>query len=388
MRPIAVGDTVRFLNTVGEGKVKGFQSKQIAIVEDEYGFDLPVLISELVVIESAEKELDKIESTSCDQNNNEPTIGKPRSETDPGSGSQGRLETRPGKPGQEQNTLSKSKDKMEPKHSMTIEETQEGEQITACLAYLPIDIKNLSTTSYECYFVNDSNYFLYFNYMSRENNAWKSRFTALIEPNTKIFIEEFDKMSLNEIEKVGVQFIAFKQNRPYKFKNPCSVELRIDTVKFYKLHSFRENDYFEEDAIIHYIVQKDLPVEELLVSAGDLERAIREKRIADKPARKKSGARREKSQVIEVDLHINQLLDTTAGMNNADILEYQLNKLNEAMQANLNHKGRKLVFIHGKGDGVLRKAVVNELKKKYPSCYYQDASFKEYGFGATMVTIR
>ena len=49
---------------------------------------------------------------------------------------------------------------------------------------------------------------------------------------------------------------------------------------------------------------------------------------------------------------------------------------------------QKIVFIHGKGDGVLRKAVIDELKRKYNNCRYQDASFQEYGFGATMVTIK
>ncbi|HCF81364.1 MAG TPA: DUF2027 domain-containing protein, partial [Porphyromonadaceae bacterium] len=48
----------------------------------------------------------------------------------------------------------------------------------------------------------------------------------------------------------------------------------------------------------------------------------------------------------------------------------------------------KIVFIHGKGDGVLKNTLLKEIKNKYKSCYYQDASFREYGFGATMVTIR
>ncbi|MFA5650952.1 MAG: Smr/MutS family protein, partial [Proteiniphilum sp.] len=122
--------------------------------------------------------------------------------------------------------------------------------------------------------------------------------------------------------------------------------------------------------------------------AGDLERAMKEKRRADAPARRRVGHKPEKAPVVEIDLHINQLLDTTAGMDNAAILEYQLQKFNEAMKEHLPHKQRKLVFIHGKGDGVLRNAIVKELKKNYPSCYYQDASFQEYGYGATMVTIK
>jgi dsDNA-specific endonuclease/ATPase MutS2 len=57
------------------------------------------------------------------------------------------------------------------------------------------------------------------------------------------------------------------------------------------------------------------------------------------------------------------------------------------MDENHNKKGVKIVFIHGKGDGVLRSALVKELQAKYKTCRYQDASFREYGFGATMVTI-
>ena len=59
----------------------------------------------------------------------------------------------------------------------------------------------------------------------------------------------------------------------------------------------------------------------------------------------------------------------------------------EAMKAVLRKKGQRIVFIHGKGDGVLRKAILTELKTKYPACKWQDASFKEYGYGATMITM-
>ena len=57
------------------------------------------------------------------------------------------------------------------------------------------------------------------------------------------------------------------------------------------------------------------------------------------------------------------------------------------MKANENSVGQKIVFIHGKGEGVLRRAILDELRRKYPRCTVQDASFQEYGFGATQVTI-
>ena len=70
------------------------------------------------------------------------------------------------------------------------------------------------------------------------------------------------------------------------------------------------------------------------------------------------------------------------------MLQYQMDKFHEVLGKYADQKGQKIVFIHGKGDGVLRKAIEKELKTRYKAYYYQDASFREYGFGATMVTIK
>lgn len=91
---------------------------------------------------------------------------------------------------------------------------------------------------------------------------------------------------------------------------------------------------------------------------------------------------------LVIDLHADELLETTAGMNAADILHYQLDVFKKTMDENKKKKGQKIVFIHGKGEGVLRHALVHELNYRYKSCTYQDASFQEYGYGATQVTIR
>ena len=91
---------------------------------------------------------------------------------------------------------------------------------------------------------------------------------------------------------------------------------------------------------------------------------------------------------MEIDLHASELLETTAGMGAREIKEYQLEVVRRTMNEHLRDKGRKIVFIHGNGEGVLRKAITDLLRREFPSCPYQDASFQQYGFGATMVTIR
>ena len=94
-----------------------------------------------------------------------------------------------------------------------------------------------------------------------------------------------------------------------------------------------------------------------------------------------------KDEVIEIDLHAHSLLDSTDGLSASEIKDYQMKIFRETMNEYLRDKGRRLVFIHGNGDGVLRKAILTELKYTYKTCRHQDASFQQYGFGATMVTI-
>ena len=52
-------------------------------------------------------------------------------------------------------------------------------------------------------------------------------------------------------------------------KPAVSVEIRIDTVKFYKLHTFSDSDFFEEPALIYDIVKDDMPAKQVYVSAEE-----------------------------------------------------------------------------------------------------------------------
>ncbi|MDR1224294.1 MAG: DUF2027 domain-containing protein [Tannerella sp.] len=357
-KKLNIGDRVRFLNNVGGGVVTAFHGKDQVLVEDENGFDVPVLIVECVVIGEADRRMV----------NKEPEPYVPPVKKDTGKAS----------------VAGKAAGAPVPKES-TFEETPQGERLNLSLAFLPVDPRAFMQTSFESYLINESNYYLYFNYMSCKNNSWTSRSHGLIEPDTKIFIEDVEKPVLNELEHICVQVMAFKEGKPFSLKNTVSVELRPDTVKFYKLHCFTKNDFFDEDALILPLISNDVPEKQLLVSATDIREAMYEKKKEERPAVRKI---KPANQTLEVDLHINQLLETTSGMDHAAILNCQMSRFHEVMKANAGKKGQKIVFIHGKGEGVLRAALEKELKTTYKhQSRFQDASFREYGFGATMVTI-
>lgn len=361
-----IGDKVRFLSEVGGGIVTGFQGKDIVLVQDEDGFDIPMLVRECVVIDTDDYNIAKVNTIRKEnvQNGGKGAVEKRRPKDD--DDDDDRPVTFVAKP----------------------LERREGERLNLYLAFLPVQPKELSTTAFEAYMVNDSNYYVNFIYMCAEGNNWRVRFQGMLEPNMKLFMEEFDRSELNGMERVAVQCFAYKVDKSFMMKPAVSVELRLDTVKFYKLHTFQPSDFFEEPSLMYDIVRDDVPARQIFVNAEQVKEALLKKKTDERKPVQERRHEKKGNEILEVDLHIGELLDSTQGMSNGEILECQLKTFRKVMDENLSSKGRKIVFIHGKGEGVLRNALIKELKYKYKTCVYQDASFREYGFGATMVTIR
>lgn len=372
-----IGDKVRFLSEVGGGVVTGFQEKDIVLVEDADGFDIPMPVRECVVIETDDYNVPTPAARAAKKRLENQSAARTDAATTEASSS----------------TLGsgwKAEHPVKPQVSVYRQpEVKGGDVLNVYLAFVPEDIKAVSTSPFEAYLVNDSNYYMYYTYLSAEGKSWTTRSHGLLEPNTKFLLEEFEKSELNDREHVAVQLVAFKDNRAFAMKPAVNVEIRIDTVKFYKLHTFRQTDFFETPALMYDVVKNDLPAKQVYVSAEDLQDALMKKKTVEHPSAPRTIVKRGgKNEIIEVDLHIGELLDDTHGMSNREMLNYQLDKFREVMEQYKNKREQRIVFIHGKGDGVLRKALLDEMKRKYSACKTQDASFQEYGFGATMVTIK
>lgn len=111
---------------------------------------------------------------------------------------------------------------------------------------------------------------------------------------------------------------------------------------------------------------------------------LKEKLEHTKP--KKSLFKKHKQEVVmEVDLHINQLVKSVKGLDNFDMLNLQLDTAKRKVEFAIQKRISKVVFIHGVGEGVL-KSELQSLLNKYPVKYY-DASYKKYGLGATEVYV-
>jgi hypothetical protein len=382
------GDQVRFLSETGGGIVAGFQGKNIVLVEDADGFQIPVSITEVVVVND---EQDRRQGRTNTIKTAPRAIDTEQNEG--GSQSIKALLTR--------NEDDDHADEQEPADReitfrKPVEERLGGNKLSLFLAFLPENIKNLSNTRFEVYLINDSNYHLFYTYATAEGQSWLLRSSGELEPNSKLLLERIAHEDVNNIEHTALQAIAYKQEKDYALKPVVDAQLHIEPLKFYKQHLFCENPFFETDALLYPIVENDETVtpEQPHLNADALKESMLGGGGADKSNHKKPSKEnrplrsRSESDMLVVDLHADEILETTQGMEPFDILQYQLEVFRRTLQEHAKNYGQKIIFIHGKGEGVLRKALITELRRNYKDYLYQDASFREYGYGATQVMIK
>lgn len=87
---------------------------------------------------------------------------------------------------------------------------------------------------------------------------------------------------------------------------------------------------------------------------------------------------------MEVDLHIEKLVNSYRGMSNFDILNLQMETAKRQIDFASRKRIQKMVFIHGVGEGVL-KAELDSLLGRYDNLKFYDADYQKYGIGATEV---
>ena len=102
---------------------------------------------------------------------------------------------------------------------------------------------------------------------------------------------------------------------------------------------------------------------------------------------KEANARSNERSDMEVDLHMHAIVDSQSGLEPSTMLELQLAHFERMLQIGIRQRMKKLVFIHGIGQGVLRHQIWSRVDQYYPDCSCRSADPREYGSCATEVWI-
>jgi hypothetical protein len=263
----------------------------------------------------------------------------------------------------------------------------DGDDYELLLAFIP---KNEETTvtdaGFDLYFINDSPFYCMYAVSHRTvSGKLKLLNKSDAEPDTKEYVCSLTEADLNS--KLNLNIVCFfYKHKEYQPHQPEQIDVNVNPVKLMKKSSFTENDFFEDKAYILKIATSHVPAFEIKIDPKALEKAIKQKQdnkiIPPQPAPKSV------PEIEEIDLHIEELVETEQGMDNGDIFRLQIAHFTKELERGLNSGIKRMVFIHGVGNGKLKREIIKLLNTHYAGrVHYQDASFKEYGYGATMVIL-
>lgn len=351
------GDKVKFLDEVGGGVIsKVIDLHRVMLLSDD-GFEVPVRVQDLVLYEKGVK---------------------PKMLTNEGGDDEEVITDR---------TLHVNQNIKEDfdRDGVVSEDSSEaafsGE---VYLALVESDKKREASPVFDLYLINDSQNHLYYVLTQQTDDSMHRLLGAgALDPGMKMAVDSCICDPLAEPFQFMIQAIRFRQSF-FVPTVPIQSVLSVAHADLLSGDGFVSNDFFDQKASLFPLsvdLQQDI---ERSFQRSEMQRILQEKITPDKrPSMKKI----RKSGLREVDLHIHELIEDETGLSAEDMLKLQMDCFHKQMQEALRKQEKKIIFIHGKGNGRLRYEIQQTVSRLYPNASCQDASFQEYGFGATLVII-
>lgn len=409
---IRKGDRVKFLNEATVGTVARIEGS-IAYVSVEDGFEIPALLTDLVATSTEDEQAamrrmgvgdgvpvgakgPRPRETKARPQRPAPQYG--RIALTPDAGDDEEEDDLPDLIAIRQNYLKRR----------TVDNTAavEAEQARAAAAPSPVEL-----TAYEvklcfvpqdaarpeesaqlaCHLVNDSSYRLFYTLAQwGPGRAATLVASGTLEEDSKALLRAFRREELSRPVRWQIGLLLFKPTN-YVPAPAEDFALDLSPMKFVRRGSYVTNDYFDEPAVLFTLASD----REQVHAERQAQRALEDNLAQNLPEARKDAPKnpapraRAAAEPEIVDLHAEQILDSTEGMSNGEILRAQLARMEVVLDgAVAAGRPQKLVFIHGVGSGKLKYEMQKVLAAKYPRLRHQDASFKEYGYGAVLVTVR
>lgn len=337
-----IGDKVKFLNDTGGGVIAKFIDQEMVLVRIEDGFEVPVRLSELIPDISRKTNVFMREKEESER------------------------------PSPEEKQIQMiTKDTTEPDNSGQV--------------YLAFTHAG-NPRHLNMHLINDTDYHIYYIIGLRKLEQHLYEYSGLLEPDTKVVLGDFKITRTDESIIFAVQYIGFKRGYYLPFI-PVDRIIEIDSQQLVDQQYESENDFFDKPAALFTVDvdnTENIKFRDMSPDFSDKESGI--KKMKPETNKKITGTQKP-SEIMEVDLHIHEIVENESVLTDGEILDIQLRRFEMALETALRGNVSKIVFIHGVGQGKLKYEISKVLNKKYPDLKYQDASFKEYGYGATMVLL-
>ncbi len=349
-----VGDRVNFLNDTGGGVIKAVIDSKMVKIETEDGFEMPVLASELIMDFRAE------ENARASFPRSAPVHPvKPEPEPEP---EENRI------------TLINPWGKIKEEHGIF-------------LAYEPHERQWVLTGLIDVFVINHTSHDIVYNLFLIQDEILRGIDFSLVPAHSKTLIDTIDRDEIENWSRGFLQ-IMFHDDSPDQVFFPVHSVIDIKANRFFKEGSYRSSGLLQGRSILVSIAPAGtFEVASLdgserkfdKTGKAELAKPLKEKPLIDK--------HRTEPGVAVVDLHIAELLDNISGFTSHDMFNLQISYFKKALESALSNDYHKVTFIHGVGNGVLKNAIVEELKE-YEVVESKMASISKFGVGAIDVVIK
>ena len=327
---LRIGDKVRFLNEVGEGIVTRIKDKDNVFVEMQDGFEIPFLSNQLVPIHT-ELIIDK--------------------------------------------------------DAENIELNLDSQIADAIYFIIEPDHELPSLISdYKIYLFNASSFNIMYSYSIKDDDYFQTLKHGEVGAYQKVFLKQVKLQFFKDYNYHKIECLLFK-NTHFKAQLPIAEIINVSPKIIAEAAAIKHDEFkfpvygflLKDEFIFQNQVQQEL-------SLVDIAKLKSIKEFNSKAKISKSNKEYLKSLEKEVDLHIDELVEATSGLSNFDMLNIQLEKFEKELDNAITKHMKKIIFIHGVGNGRLKQEIINRLKL-VKGITYHDASYKEFGYGATQVNI-
>lgn len=357
MENFKVGDKVNFLNDKGGGVIKKILDTRMAEVEIEDGFDVPVLMSDLVLDVRAQptRQQQMVDNLQKEIKNQQ---------------------------------IIEQETKNEARRSELRRFAKNSEEEGIYLAFVPHDQQWLLTGPIDIVVVNNTQADALYSFNIKDGDKYANIDYGSIAPFTKVVIEAVSRDDIEHWCEGVIQVLLCQDEVDFVY-HPLHAPFSFRTSRFFKEGSFVESGLLGEKAMMMCLSTATA----LKGATADFSKLMKDGVMqpkANKDIVKKTAAidkhQTEPGEAI-VDLHIGELVDNILGMSSTDIFRVQINYFKKMLDSAIENDYSKVTFIHGVGNGVLKNAIIEELKN-YENTSNRMASISRFGVGAIDVMIK
>ncbi len=221
--------------------------------------------------------------------------------------------------------------------------------------------------------INNTDYDVLFTSGEERNSNYRGLQNDKLAPKNTRVIAHYHLKDFEKWPSLIIQYLQHRNGAPSVFE-PVTRRVQFKAASFYK--SKKTAPVLNKEAYLFQLDHKPTTVDTDKIKE-QLEEAAAAK-----------GTFKLQAPEHEIDLHIEKLTDEFEGMSNSTILKLQIERFQDALERAMAANMHEIVFIHGAGNGVLRKEIQKLLSRTPGIKYFEDAKKEKFGYGATSVKLK